>query len=227
MREEKSMRCWRAQKRVSFLDQKNAYFVTQERGEVTVAEKMILKRSEEIAKIFNLGTVRRIQQLTQDGIIQTVEVKEKGRTVRRYDLIPTVSSYIEHLQEKAHGREQKKTSLAKEEEKLQAEVEIKKAKAKMAQIELEELEGKVHRAEDVESMTTDLCLNIRSALLAMPGKLAVDLATISDAAEISSIIKEEACEILEELSSYQYDPEEYKNRVRERKGFEVLDEEED
>lgn len=177
-----------------------------------------LQKVEIIAKLFQV-TVRRIQQLTQEGILTTVEIKEGNRTLRRYDLMPTIQAYIKYLSDKAYGREQKESVTDKEEEKLQAEVDIKKAKAKIAQLELDELEGRMHSAEDVEAMTTDLCLAVRSALLSMPGQLAVDVAEATDAAEISEIIKSTVNDILEELSRYEYNPDEYRRRVRERQGW--------
>ena len=188
---------------------------------VTMADAMAgknLQKVEIIAKLFQV-TVRRIQQLTQEGILATVEVKEGNRTLRRYDLMPTIQAYIKYLSDKAYGRDQKESVSNKEEEKLQAEVDIKKAKAKIAQLELDELEGRMHSAEDVEAMTTDLCLAVRSALLSMPGQLAVDVADINNAAEISEIIKSTVNDILEELSRYEYNPDEYRRRVRERQGW--------
>lgn len=177
-----------------------------------------LQKVEIIAKLFDV-TVRRIQQLTQDGVLKTIEVTENNRKVRRYDLMPTIQAYIKYLSDKAYGREQKESVSNKEEEKLQAEVDIKKAKAKIAQLELDELEGRMHSAEDVEAMTTDLCLAVRSALLSMPGQLAVDVADINNAAEISEIIKTTVNDILDELSRYEYNPDEYRRRVRERQGW--------
>ena len=177
-----------------------------------------LQKVEIIAKLFDV-TVRRVQQLTQEGVLKTVEVTENGRKLRRYDLMPTIQAYIKYLSDKAYGREQKESVSNKEEEKLQAEVEIKKAKAKIAQLELDELEGRMHSAEDVESMTTDLCLAVRSALLSMPGQLAIDVAEVTDAAEISEIIKSTVNDILDELSRYEYNPDEYRRRVRERQGW--------
>lgn len=177
-----------------------------------------LQKVEIIAKLFQV-TVRRIQQLTQEGVLQTVEVTEGNRKLRRYDLMPTIQAYIKYLSDKAYGREQKESITDKEEEKLQAEVDIKKAKAKIAQLELDELEGRMHSAEDVEAMTTDLCLAVRSALLSMPGQLAVDVAETTDAAEISEIIKSTVNDILDELSRYEYNPDEYRRRVRERQGW--------
>lgn len=188
---------------------------------VTMADAMAgknLQKVEIIAKLFDV-TVRRVQQLTQDGVLKTIEVTEGNRKLRRYDLMPTIQAYIKYLSDKAYGREQKESVSNKEEEKLQAEVDIKKAKAKIAQLELDELEGRMHSAEDVESMTTDLCLAVRSALLSMPGQLAVDVAEVTDAAEISEIIKSTVNDILEELSRYEYNPDEYRRRVRERQGW--------
>ena len=185
-----------------------------------------LVKVEMIAKVFQV-TVRRIQQLTQDGIIQTQEVVEDGRKVRRYDLMPTIMQYIKYLSDKANGREQKAGISNKEEAKLQAEVDLKTAKAKIAQLELDELEGRMHSAEDVEAMTTDLVLAIRSALLSLPGQLSVDVAEAQSAVEVSEIIKRTVSDILDELSRYEYDPAEYKRRVRERQGWLEKIEEED
>ena len=176
-----------------------------------------LQDSKVIAKLFQV-TVRRIQQLTQEGIIETVEIKRGKCTLRRYDAVPTIQAYIKYLGDKAYGREQK-GSTDKEEEKLQAEIDMKKAKARIAELELDELEGRMHSADDVEAMTTDLCLAVRSALLSMPGQLAVDVAESTDAAEISEIIKAAVNDILDELSRYEYDPGEYRRRVRERQGW--------
>lgn len=186
-----------------------------------------LVKVEIVAKIFQV-TVRRVQQLTQEGIIQTEEIMEGNRKLRRYDLMPTIMQYIKYLNDKANGREQKASVADKEEEKLQAEIDIKKAKAKIAQLELDELEGRMHSAEDVEAMTTDLCLAVRSALLSMPGQLSVDVAEAESAAEASEIIKKTVNDILEELSRYEYDPNEYRRRVRERQGWlEKLEQEDD
>lgn len=186
-----------------------------------------LVKVEIIAKIFQV-TVRRVQQLTQEGIIQTEEITEGNRKLRRYDLMPTIMQYIKYLSDKANGKEQKASVADKEEEKLQAEIDIKKAKAKIAQLELDELEGRMHSAEDVEAMTTDLCLAVRSALLSMPGQLSIDVTEAESAAEASEIIKGTVNDILEELSRYEYDPNEYRRRVRERQGWlEKVDEEDD
>ncbi len=173
----------------------------------------LMVNSTEIAKLIG-RTSRTVQQLTTDGILPTIEVKNGKRATRRYDKYKTVQAYIEHVSKKAEEK-----GGSKEDEKLQIEIETKKAKLRITQLELEEIEGRMHKAEDVENMTTDLVLCVRSNLLSMPGQLAVDLAGMNDASEISARIQKDVYDILDDLSSYKYNPEEYRKRVRERQGW--------
>lgn len=177
------------------------------------------QKPDVIAKLFGVS-VRRVQQLTQEGIITTVRVG----SANRYDLLPTIQRYIKHLQDKANGREAKKDDDGSEGRKMKAEADLKESKAGMAALELKELEGKMHRSDDVEAMTTDLVFSIRSMIMALPGRLAVDMANISTAAEASERIKEECHNILNDLANYRYDPEAYKRRVRDRQGWRELEE---
>lgn len=168
----------------------------------------------ELADLFGFDGSRRIDQLRIDGVISG-----EGKPIR-YVLTDAVKQYIAHLSEKAHGRDRKEKVLTLEEQKLTAEVEIKRAKADAAKLELKELQGKMHRAEDVEAIFTDHVLFLRSMLMAMPGKLAIDLAGTHTAPEQAERIKQEVFYILNNLTEYRYDPEEYKKRVMERQGWE-------
>lgn len=176
--------------------------------------------SDTIAFIFGV-TTRRVQQLVQDGIIESTK---KGNA-NRYDLIPTVQKYIQHLTDKATGREVRNSGT--EARKLEAEADLKRHKADMAALQLKELEGEMHRSEDVEAVMTDLVHTIRSMLIALPGRLAVDVSKVSTAAEASDVIRIEVYKVLEELANYKYDPEEYMRRVREREGWSELSDGED
>jgi len=178
------------------------------------------QKPDVIAKLFGVS-VRRVQQLTQEGIITTVRVGNANR----YDLLPTIQRYINHLQDKAAGREAKKDD-GSEGRKSKAEADLKESKAGMASLELKEMEGKMHRSEDVEAMTTDLVFSIRSMIMSLPGRLAVDMANMTTAAEASERIKVECHNILTELSNYRYDPEIYKRRVRDRQGWRELEDDE-
>ena len=52
-----------------------------------------------IANLFGVS-VRRIQQLTQDGVISTTATKDG----RRYELVPTIQRYTKYLSDKAYGK---------------------------------------------------------------------------------------------------------------------------
>ena len=180
----------------------------------------VLVGTKELVDLFGISS-RRIEQLRAEGIIES-----EGKPAR-YKLVPTLKRYIKYLSDKANGREKKQTTAQQEEEKLKAEVRIKKAKAETAELELDELQGKMHRAEDVEAIVTGHVYEVRSMLMAMPGKLAIDLAALNTPAEVSERVRQEVYYILEHLSTAEYNPEEYRRRVLERQGWNTQQEGED
>lgn len=176
--------------------------------------KKNLQGSAIIAKLFGV-TDRRVQQLAKEGIIPAAQQKPY-----KFDLLPTVQAYIKYLSDKANGKEQKSTDTVQAEtDKLRAEADLKQSKAKIAEMQLKELEGKMHRSEDVEAMTNDLVYTVRSMIMALPGRLAMDVVQTKTAAEASALIRSECNKILEELANYKYDPEAYQRRVRDREGW--------
>lgn len=179
-----------------------------------------LVNSEIIAQLFGL-TSRRVNQLAKEGIIDVT--REKG--TNKYDLFPTIQKYIKFLSDRANGREGCGNKW--EEMKQQAEAELKSSKAAVAKLQQQEFEGKMHCSEDVEAVMTDLVYTIRSMLMALPGRLAMDVTTAKSAAEASVIIRTEVHKVLEELANYKYDPEAYARRVRDREGWSDLSDGED
>lgn len=158
----------------------------------------------ELARVLGLSA-RRIQQMAQDG---TVPPATRGR----FRLIDSVQRYITFITGNQLSEDEKKL----EKSRRMAEVHIKAAKATVAKLEASELQGKMHRSEDVEAVTEDMANTLRSLLLALPGRLAVDVTNSRNAAEASEIIRNAVHEIMEEMSQYRYDPEKYEARVRER-----------
>lgn len=120
-----------------------------------MAEQSNLQPTTVIAQIFGVST-RRVEQLKAEGII-----KGHGKPTK-YDLLPTIKAYISYLSDKAYGREKKQTDAQLATAKLEAEKRIKVAKAEMAELELRELKGELHRASDVEAITTDHVMFLRS-----------------------------------------------------------------
>ena len=77
----------------------------------------------------------------------------------------------------------------------------------------------MHRSEDVAAMTEDLIYTIRGMLVALPGRLAVDVASVDTPAEAAELLRREIFKVMAELANYRYDPKKYEERVRERRDW--------
>ena len=167
-------------------------------------------RTAELAAVLGI-TARRVRQLVEDGILQ-------NSSAGKFLLCDAVQLYMNY-RFGSHSAEDLQIDRAKR----RADSQIKTAKATIAKLEAEELEGKMHRSEDVAAMTEDLIYTIRGALIALPGRLAVDVATVTSAAEVAEIIRREVYAVMRELAGYQYDPAKYEERVRNRLSWEASD----
>ena len=165
--------------------------------------------TSELAVVLGL-TGRRIQQLVQDGTLVTVE---RGRL----PLADAVQRYIKFLSAGTVDKD----DIEVEKARRKSEAVIKASRAAVAKMEVAELQGKMHRSEDVAAMTEDMIYNIRSMLLALPGRLAVDTSAAESAAEAAVIIRREVYAVMNELSHYQYDPQKYEERVRNRRNWDA------
>lgn len=170
----------------------------------------------QLAEVLGL-TIQRIGQLRKEGVLDGGD----GRRPR-FDLAKSVQAYVRFCVDSARGRTP--DDAGAEKRKLQAEADYKQAKARQEEIKLAELEGRMHSAEDVEAATTELVYAVRSMLLAMPGRVAVDAAG-KTAAEVSDVVGAEARAILESLAGFRYDPAKYAAMVREREGWVPEDDE--
>ena len=172
-------------------------------------------KTEDLANLFGL-TRQWINQLTGDGVLK----RRDTPAGKRYNVVESVRAYTQYLRDKAAGRAEKGIPEDKELEKFDAEVRIKKAKAKIAELEAEEVQGIMHRSEDVAAMTEDLIYTVRGSLMALPGRLAVDVVSAQTAAEAAGIMRAEIFKVMQELSQYRYDPQKYEERVRDRMKWE-------
>mgnify|MGYP000938055234 CR=1 FL=1 len=164
-----------------------------------------LVNSSTIAQIFGVST-QWVQTLTRNGVIHAVS--NKGGY--KYDLLKTIKEYIAHLQVKVAEKENvkdKDTQLRAQE----AEASLKETKAKLAALELEELESQLIRSELVEAATTDMLLLIDELITELPGKLK-GIHKLDSAAEISREIKKHTDAVLLTLSEHRFDPEAYEKR---------------
>lgn len=170
---------------------------------------------KELACVLGI-TGRYIRQLVEDGQLDKVR---DGR----FNLCDAVQRYIS-IKSKADNSEE---AAKMERAKSKAEVQLKASKAMMAKMQVDELNGTLHRAEDVAAMTEDLIYEIRGALIALPGRLAIDVAAAGTAAEASEVIRKEVHKIMRELSNYHYDPKKYEERVRARMDWSERDDDDE
>ncbi len=151
-----------------------------------------------------------IGQLASQGVLFKMQTAHGNL----YEMHDAVKAYIGNLEERQASEDDKEADLKKKQ--LTAEVSMKQSKALIASLDAKERQGKMHRSEDVAAMTEDLIYAIRGALLALPGRLAVDVLDAETAAEASEIIRKEVYQVMEELSGYEYDPAKYEERMRDR-----------
>lgn len=153
-------------------------------------------------------TGRRIRQMAEDGQLEKLGTG-------KFNLCDCVQAYQKILTRVIPNEEDVKI----EKSRRKAEVTLKASKAEIARLEVAELKGQMHRSEDVAALTEDLIYTIRGALLAMPGRMAVDVVGAETAAEASEIIRAEVYKVMEELARYEYDPAKYDERIRQRRDW--------
>lgn len=79
---------------------------------------------------------------------------------------------------------------------------LEKVKRETAEIELAELKGEVHRADDVKKALCGMIITCRNKLLAMPAGVAIKLVGQKNASVIIDILTKEVKIALKELSEY-------------------------
>lgn len=177
---------------------------------------------KEIAAVLKI-TGRRVRQLTEDGVLHKLEADEEAGNKAGYNLADTVEDFYRNKYHQTSNADDIKLDLALK----KANVQLKASKASIARLEAQELEGKMHRADDVEAITSDMVFTIRSALNALPGRLAMNVVGVETAAEAAQIIRKEVNLVMNELADYEYDPEKYQEKVHERMEWEAKQEDED
>jgi phage terminase Nu1 subunit (DNA packaging protein) len=144
-------------------------------------------------------TERRVEQLAQKKIIP-----KAGKGL--FDLGPTVQAYIRYLHGLANGAISADTSELNQ-RLLQAQAEEREAKARIAQLELSVMEGRLHEAEHVKKIMADMIVACRSRLLAVPSRASTPLAGMTEPAEIAEYLQALIHEALDALA--EYDPEQF------------------
>lgn len=165
---------------------------------------------KELAMILGLS-VRRVHQLRENGLIT-----KTGRGC--FNLVDAVHAYIEHsaaiaAEKKAAATDETVT------EKRTADIELKKKRAtktdvdaeskrldnELKRLRLQEMRNQLCPYKAFEFIFSEHCIAVKQRMLAMPGRLAVDVHAAQSPSECAEIIKKQVHEALNELSEYKFD----------------------
>lgn len=153
---------------------------------------------EVIGQLFGVS-VRRIQQLTQEGVIRTVEVPGQGR---RYELVPTIKTYIQYLSDKAYGKSKSEKEAELKEQKLRAEIALKESQGEMHRMRREIAAGKYLDADEVALDYQKFFVVFKRFALSIPARLVSMISDQVAPLEARKIEKEMNEEVKRMLTSF-------------------------
>lgn len=154
--------------------------------DITVSAKVI-------GEFIGVGD-RMVRHLADEGII-------KRNSHGKYLLLESVKNYILTLKVSKAG-ESIKTDFDKDNLDLNHEKAVNEHwKSMITEIKLQLIKGHVHKSEDVERVMTDMFLNFKNKMLALPYKLALKLEH-RERQEIQETLREEITDALSELADY-------------------------
>ena len=159
------------------------------------AKKLV--RIKLIAELFGVGE-RRIQQLSEEGIIKPVGGKDKDGY--QYDFAVSIVAIGRYYRERADNR---KSNESKDLE--GAKLEAMKIKIEKDLLELDELKKDLHRSADIERVVGAALSRLRINLLAIPLGVAPLVRDKSNVNEIAEIISERISRALNETATLDID----------------------
>lgn len=162
-----------------------------------ITEKESFYRVEVIATLFGVS-VRRVQQLTQEGIISTTKTSEGNR----YELTATIQKYIKYLSGKAYGKSRTEREVELREQKLQAEIALKESQGEMHRLKTEIASGKYIDIEEVKMDYSRFFVAFKKFALSLPSRLSGRISGHCDPVELRNIEKDLNSEVLRLMDGF-------------------------
>ena len=154
-------------------------------------------RVEIIAQLFGV-TVRRIQQLTQEGVLPTTETPEG----RRYDLVPTIQKYVKYLSDKAYGKNRSEKETELRQQKLEADIALKESQGELHRLRTEIASGKYVSIEEVVLDYSRFFVTFKRFAMSLPTRVSGMIGGTGDQLTARKIEKELQAEITSLLTSF-------------------------
>ena len=132
-------------------------------NKVSVTDSMLLYSTEDISALLGM-TPQWVRKLSKEGVIPQ---SSRGK----FDLFPTIKRYIAYLKESQKEQTGPSDQKKMKARKLKAETEEREARAKLAEIQLDEKAGKLISREDVIREWSGRCVEVKAALLGLPQEI--------------------------------------------------------
>ena len=183
-------------------------------GKIEEIDGVLFCDGKRLSMILDLSKAR-ISQLTSSGVL----LRDETEFGKLYNMDDAVQAYIEKLSNSDSAEDSKIRR-----DRAKAETSIKASKAIIANLEAQELKGRMFRTEDIQAITEQYYYEIRNMLNALPGQLATEVAGSDNPAECAVIIRTCVNRLLMNMQQYRFDISEYKERVHERMSWQSKDE---
>lgn len=154
-------------------------------------------RVEVIASLFGVS-VRRVQQLTQEGIIATTKTREGNR----YELAPTIQRYVKYLSDKAYGKSRSEKEMELKEQKLQAEIALKESQGEMHRLKTEIASGKYIDIEEVKVDYIRFFIAFKKFALSLPSRLSGRMIGHCEPLELRAMEKDLNAEVIRLMDGF-------------------------
>ena len=145
-------------------------------------------------------TTRRIQQLTQDGILKT-EVPPGGGA-RKYRTCDTIQRYIDHVERKAQEIGEGGRLAELNLKKLEAEVALKESQGSLHRLKTAIAEGKYLPAEQATEELAEFMTAFQKFAMTIPARMAGAMSGYADAITIRNAQKAIRKELETMLTAY-------------------------
>ena len=138
-----------------------------------------------IAQMLGFKGCRRIQQLTQDGVLET-EIPPGGGA-RKYRTCETIQRYIAHIEQKAQETGERGRAAELSLKKLEAEVKLKESQGQLASIRADIAEGRYIETETATEQLAEFMDKFKSFAMNIPSRVAGTVGNYTDAATARAI----------------------------------------
>lgn len=136
-------------------------------------------------------------------IISTTKILEDGKSVRRYDLVPTIQAYVKYLSDKAYGKQHRTDKeIELREQKMQADIALKESQGELHRLKTEIAAGQYISVEEVKLDYAKFFVVFKKFAMSIPARVTGMLSGQMEPSELRRCEKEIAAEVNRLLGAF-------------------------